>query len=261
MVVGTVGYMSPEQATGAAVDFHSDQFSFGAVLYEMLTGLRAFERPTLPETLAAVIREEPRRLVHVNPGIPPPVRWIVERCLAKDPRERYALTYDLARDLASVREHLSELLVAHGGPSARRLEKHRAIAVLPVVNLSNDVQQQPLADAMTDALLAELTQCRDLHVVSRMASMPFKSRPMSVSDLADELDVRWVLLASFLRSGREVRISAQLVDASCDENRWAQSYTRTFCKVLTMQTEVARAVAEAVDTVVRSDRSPLATAV
>jgi TolB-like protein len=261
MVVGTIGYMAPEQATGAAVDFRADQFSFGAVLYEMLTGVRAFERPTLPETLAAIIREEPRRLAQLNPGIPAPVRWIVERCLAKDPRERYALTRDLARDLASAREHLPELMVAQRGPSSRRTARHRAIAVLPVVNLSIDSQQEPLADAMTDALLAELTQFRDLHVVSRMASMPFKTRPISVSDLGEELDVRWVLLASFLRSGREVRISAQLVDASCDENRWAQSYTRAFRKILTMQNEVAREIAQAVNAVVTSDHSTLATAV
>jgi serine/threonine protein kinase/Tol biopolymer transport system component len=107
-VLGTVGYMSPEQASGQALDFRSDQFALGSILYEMATGRRAFLRKTVAETLAAIIREEPEPIAQLNPGIPPPVRWIVERCLAKDPAERYFSTGDLARDLTSVREHLSE---------------------------------------------------------------------------------------------------------------------------------------------------------
>jgi serine/threonine protein kinase/Tol biopolymer transport system component len=108
VVMGTVGYMSPEQAVGQALDFRSDQFSFGSVLYEMATGKRAFSGRTKPETLAAIIREEPEPIASLNPKVPPPLRWIIERCLAKDARERYASTEDLARDLTSVRDHLSE---------------------------------------------------------------------------------------------------------------------------------------------------------
>jgi len=100
--------MSPEQATGQPLDFRSDQFSFGSVLYEMATGKRAFSRKTKPETLAAIIRDEPEPVASLNPNVPPPLRWIIERCLAKESKERYASTEDLARDLASVRDHLSE---------------------------------------------------------------------------------------------------------------------------------------------------------
>ena len=88
MVMGTVGYMSPEQASGKPVDFRSDQFSLGAMLYELATGRRAFQRDTSAETLVAVIREEPEPLGKLNPRIPAPLRWIVERCLAKDPEQR-----------------------------------------------------------------------------------------------------------------------------------------------------------------------------
>ncbi|HEY7573638.1 MAG TPA: serine/threonine-protein kinase, partial [Thermoanaerobaculia bacterium] len=109
MVMGTVGYMSPEQASGRPVDFRSDQFSLGSILYELATGQRAFRRDTSAETLAAIIREEPRPIAAQNAGIPAPFRWIVERCLSKEPDGRYASTRDLARDLAMVREHLSEL--------------------------------------------------------------------------------------------------------------------------------------------------------
>ena len=107
-VMGTAGYMSPEQASGHPVDFRSDQFALGAILYEMATGKRAFQRKTGAETLVAIIREEPEPLVQAAPNAPVPVRWIVERCLAKDPEERYASTKDLARDLKSVRDHLTE---------------------------------------------------------------------------------------------------------------------------------------------------------
>jgi hypothetical protein len=107
-VLGTVGYMSPEQASGRDVDFRSDQFSLGTILYEMLAGVQPFQRATAAETMAAVIRDEPDDLARRNPKVPAPLRWIVERCLAKDPEERFASTRDLARDLAAVRDHLSE---------------------------------------------------------------------------------------------------------------------------------------------------------
>ena len=91
------------------MDFRSDQFSFGSVLYEMATGKRAFERATKPETLAAIIREEPEPIAALNPRAPAQLRWIVERCLAKEPQDRYAATEDLARELATLREHVSDL--------------------------------------------------------------------------------------------------------------------------------------------------------
>jgi Tol biopolymer transport system component/predicted Ser/Thr protein kinase len=111
-VMGTAGYMSPEQASGQALDFRSDQFTLGAILYEMATGKRAFQRKTNAETLVAIIREEPEPLGQLVPKAPAPVRWIVERLLAKDPEERYASTKDLARDLKSVRDHLTETSVS-----------------------------------------------------------------------------------------------------------------------------------------------------
>jgi serine/threonine protein kinase len=108
MILGTVGYMSPEQASGKAVDFRSDQFSFGTILYEMITGKLPFQRNTPAETLTAIIREDPEPVSTSNPQIPQLLSWIVDRCLAKDPDERYESTRDLARDLRSIRDHISE---------------------------------------------------------------------------------------------------------------------------------------------------------
>src|SRR6266851_5544939 len=130
-VMGTAGYMSPEQASGQTVDFRSDQFTLGAILYEMATGKRAFQRKTGAETLVAIIREEPESLGQLAPKAPAPIRWIVERLLAKDPEERYASTKDLARDLKSVRDHLSETSASGGLETAEPASPRRRGWVLP----------------------------------------------------------------------------------------------------------------------------------
>ena len=127
-VLGTVGYMSPEQASGRPVDFRSDQFSLGAILYEMATGKRAFERATAIQTLSAVIQDEPEPLSAAAPKTPANLVWIIERCLAKDPEERYGSTKDLARDLAALRDHASGISVsAVGQPVPRRFRPSRAL--------------------------------------------------------------------------------------------------------------------------------------
>lgn len=109
MMLGTIGYMSPEQATGGDVDFRSDQFSMGAVLYEMVTGTPGFRKKTNAETVAAILRDEPERLRSRLLDAPAPFVWILERCLAKDPKQRYSATRDLARDLAAVRDRLADV--------------------------------------------------------------------------------------------------------------------------------------------------------
>jgi predicted ATPase/serine/threonine protein kinase len=124
-VMGTVGYMSPEQATGGEVDFRSDQFSFGSVLYEMVTGLPAFRKKTYAETTAAILRDGPERLGGKMLLVPAPFIWIVERCLAKDPKDRYASTRDLARDLAAVRDRLADAPGPESEPRPNNLPLQR----------------------------------------------------------------------------------------------------------------------------------------
>ena len=119
VLLGTVGYMSPEQAAGRPVDYRSDQFALGAILYEMATGRRAFKRDTPVQTLSAIIDSEPESLATLSPSFPAPGRWVIERCLSKEPEHRYASTADLAQELRSVREHLSE--IGNGPATAPRL--------------------------------------------------------------------------------------------------------------------------------------------
>lgn len=127
-ILGTVGYMSPEQACGEPVDFRSDQFSLGAIFYEMASGRRCFERKTPVQTLTAVIQDEPEPLASAAPKTPANLVWIVERCLAKDPEDRYGSTKDLARDLASLRDHASGIsLSASIPPAPRRFRPTRAL--------------------------------------------------------------------------------------------------------------------------------------
>jgi hypothetical protein len=127
VVVGTVGYMSPEQASGAAVDFRSDQFSFGSILYEMATGRRAFQKKTAVETLTAILNDEPDA---IGAATPAPLRWIVERCMSKESRGRYDSTRDLARDLTSLRDHLTE--ASFGAEVDARVPARRRV-VLPIL--------------------------------------------------------------------------------------------------------------------------------
>ncbi|MGH9441556.1 MAG: protein kinase domain-containing protein [Thermoanaerobaculia bacterium] len=160
-VLGTAGYMSPEQASGKSVDFRSDQFSLGLILYEMATGRRAFSRSTAVQTLSAIIQDDPEPIDRINPRIPLPFRWIVDRCLAKDPEERYASTRDLVRDLQNLRDSgpsaadASEVLPkAHADPSQKTERMSSSAAVPAEVPAKRGVTRKSISLALS--LLAGL---------------------------------------------------------------------------------------------------------
>ena len=151
-VMGTVGYMSPEQASGEPVDYRSDQFSLGSVIYEMLTGQKPFLRKTAAETMSAIIREEPEPANRIRPDLPLPVRWILDRCMAKDREERYASTRDLARDLVGLRDHLSEatsggetLLASPARPRSRTKWIAAALGAVVLAGLAGWLAARSLA--------------------------------------------------------------------------------------------------------------------
>ena len=158
-IVGTVSYMSPEQASGKRLDFRSDQFSFGALLYEMATGRRAFQSETNVDTLAAILHAEPKSIGQIRPDVPAPLRWLTERCLSKQPEDRFMSTRDLARDLASLRDHASELtgsqfsaasvLAAGGGRSQTALRFIGLAILLLLLLLAPSLWTLPVASPVS----------------------------------------------------------------------------------------------------------------
>jgi TolB-like protein len=235
-IVGTVQYMSPEQAAGRPVDYRSDYFSFGSILYEMATGEVAFERETVPQTQAAIIEDEPEPM---DPGnLPPHFPAIVERCLAKSPEERYDSRRDLARELKSLLEAPSGRRAARGA-AARQPE----LAVLPLQNLSGDPEQEYFSDGMTEALIADLARIKALHVISRQPVMRYKGSDQPLPEIARELGVDAVLEGSVLRAGDRVRVTAQVIDATADRHLWADRFDRELRDILSRYSDLARAIA------------------
>jgi TolB-like protein/Tfp pilus assembly protein PilF len=254
MIVGTLQYMSAEQAAGRPLDYRSDQFSLGSILHEMATGRRAFERETGPETLAAVMRDEPESLAKLNPSLPPPLDWIVRRCIAKDPEERYDSTRDLARELKSLADgsHTGISTTTKDWDAGKAIE---SIAVLPLVNASGDPEQEYLADGMTEALIFDLAKLQALRVISRTSAMRYKGTEKSLPEIAKELNVDAVVEGSLLRAGRRVRVRAQLIEASSDTHLWAESYERDFEDLLDLQSDIAQAIAKEIQVAVSPEES------
>ncbi len=251
MVLGTAGYMSPEQARGEALDFRSDQFSFGSILYEMLTGKRAFQRETPFQTLTAIVEEESRPIQSLNPKVPAPLRWIVERCLAKDREDRYASTRDLARDLRGVRDHLSEAVslgpAGLGVPVAASQRRHKAIdsvAILPLTNASADPDAEYLSDGITESIIDSLSQLPKLRVMAWSTVFRFKGRDVNPQMIGRDLNVRAVLTGRVVQRGDTLVIGAELVDVANGWQLWGAHYNRRLADIFAVQEEIATEISE-----------------
>ncbi|MGZ7081314.1 MAG: protein kinase domain-containing protein, partial [Thermoanaerobaculia bacterium] len=218
-IIGTPAYMSPEQASGRPVDFRSDIFSFGAILIEMVTGRRPFQRSSHVQTLAAVLEQDPD-YAPLERSMPPGFVAIVRRCLRKDPRERYGSTTDLVHDLkqltqpatpkskprpwiiaGSVIAAIVILAVALALFRSRPSAKIESLAILPLQNFSPDRSQDYFADAMTEELTAELASLRSLRVTSRTSASAFRGTTKPLTDVARELNVDALIEGSVIRSG------------------------------------------------------------
>jgi eukaryotic-like serine/threonine-protein kinase len=281
-ILGTVGYMSPEQVRGERADHRTDIFSLGCVLYEMLTRRRPFGGDTPAETLAAILRDQPCEFAAADRHIPPRVDAVVRRCLEKNPDRRF----QSARDLAfALREILNDSQTAPSsagtatsktrvrrGPvlvtasllivfaavvwfdaRARSLlvpdggGRIRSLAVLPLTNLSADPGQEYFADAMTEELTTRLAKLGNWRVTSRTSVMGYRGTRKRVPEIARELAVDAILEGSVIRDGSRVKITAQLIDGRTDRHLWADTYERELESVLAIENDVARAVAREVD--------------
>ncbi len=233
MLVGTAAYMSPEQAENRKLDSRSDIFSFGAVLYEMATGKRAFEGESVISTLAAILRAEHRPLTGTE------LDHIVSRCLARNPADRF-------QSMAEVKAMLEEPL------SSSRIQRLKAkiieapsIAVLPFANMSADPEQEYFCDGITEEILNALAKIDCLKVASRTSAFRFKGKGEDIAEVGRQLHVKTVLEGSVRKAGSRVRISAQLVDVANGFQLWSERYDRDMQDIFAVQDEISQAITAA----------------
>ena len=233
--VGTVAYMSPEQALGRPVDARSDLFSLGAVLHEMATGRRAFTGPTQAAVIDSLLRGEPAKLESGAAPMPAVLAPVARRLLQRDPDRRYASAAELKAEL--------ETIAGGSQPSPR--QPFGSVAVLPFANLSADPENQYFADGMADEIISALSKVEALRVASRTSAFAFRDRREDVREIARALNVATVLEGSVRRSGRRLRVAVQLVTAEDGFQLWSSRFDRDLEDVFAVQDEIAASIADA----------------
>ena len=240
--LGTAVYMSPEQIRGENVDPRADIFSFGVVLYELITGRLPFLAEHEPAVLYRILNEEPPPLKSLRSNVPAALVGIVKKAMQKDRQHRYARTDDLLLDLKSVMRDI-EAGRAEGRPSVTG--NTFRIAVLPLVNISPDPQDEYFADGMTEELISTLSKIRGLRVIARTSVMQYKRTSKSISDIGRELNVETILEGSVRKAANKLRITAQLINVDNQEHLWSEDYDRELQDVFAIQSSVAQQVASA----------------
>lgn len=220
-VIGTAAYMSPEQAEGRPLDARSDIFSFGAVLYEVLSGRQPFSGTTTVQLLSALLRDEPAAL-----DAPVAVDRIVRKCLAKRPLDRF-------QSMRELRAALDDLKNGDAQPS---------IAVLPFENMSGDKENEYFSDGLAEEIINALSRVPGLKVIARTSAFAFKGKHEDVRRIAGALGVSKVLEGSVRKAGTRIRVTAQLIDATDGTHLWSERYDRELADVFAVQDEIAEAI-------------------
>jgi len=223
-LLGTVAYMSPEQAEGKDLDERSDIFSFGAPLYETISGTRAFAGESIAQVWSAVLRDDPPAV-----RAPDAVRQIVMRCLAKRPEDRFQAVGDLKAALAKI--------------GVKEAHKHPSIAVLPFENMSGDKEQEYFSDGLAEEIINVLAHIPGFKVTARTSAFSFKGKNLKIAQIAGELGVEHILEGSVRKAGNRIRITAQLISAADGFHLWSERYDRELNDIFAVQDEISAAIA------------------
>jgi serine/threonine protein kinase len=271
-LIGTLGYMSPEQCRGEQLDFRTDIYSLGVVLYEMLTGKDAFDADSIPALIHKIVYEEPYDVRSLNPDVPPGLSAVLSRAMAKHKEERYTSISEFLRDFGSfenlelgehipgnelrstkpmtmpAREDAEELFAdpetVKYGASISTESSSPSIAVLPFVNMSADPEQDYFCDGLAEELINALTHIQDLKVIARTSAFSFKGKNVNVRDIGRELDVGMILEGSVRKAGNKVRITAQLVDTVKGHHLWSERYDRPIDDIFAIQDEITLVIVD-----------------
>ena len=239
VVIGTIGYLAPEQARARPVDHRADIFACGAVLFEMLTAQRAFRGDSPADTIALLLHRPPSEL-SFGPGVPPALVAAVRRCLEQDPGRRFQSAHDLALALEAVsHDGTHAVRVASSAPTA-------SVAVLPFVNLSAAADDQYFSDGLAEDLVNALTRWPGLRVASRTSSFRFRGRELDVRKAGRELGVGAVLEGSVRRIGTQLRLTVHLTGVEDGYHIWSERFDRELADVFEVQDEVVGAIVAAI---------------
>ncbi|MEO6223741.1 MAG: protein kinase, partial [Vicinamibacterales bacterium] len=249
IAMGTVAYMSPEQARGQLTDARSDLFSLGTVLYQMAAGVLPFQGDTQAVVFDAILNRDPAPIRQVNPAVPEDFGRVLVKLLEKDRNLRCQSATELKTDLMRLKRDLDSggkrAAESGDGRAAAVKAPDRSIAVLYFENLSGVKEDEYFRDGITEDIITELSKIKGLNIFSRPTVLAYRDRPVTPAHIGQQLGAAFVMIGSLRRAGNRLRINAQLIDTRTDFPLWSERYDREMQDVFEVQDEIARKIAEA----------------